>query len=164
MLCANGFLDFMESYSSAQNLPTADEFMVDDVCDDDATEGDIPDDHGSDHGFLASTVSDHSTIDAQDFMNDDDHHGDDIDNDNGFMDGLPHGETDPDGPMGGAGASEPTDEAVVLQAASCVTAITVPSSPPPVDTSTQAQRKKGKCRGRANKNRPGNQRNSKTPE
>jgi len=96
----------MESYSSAQNLPTADEFMVDDVCDDDATEGDIPDDHGSDHGFLASTVSDHSTIDAQDFMNDDDHHGDDIDNDNGFMDGLPHGETDPDGPMGGHGDSQ----------------------------------------------------------
>jgi len=29
-------------------------------------------------------------------MNDDDHHGVDIDNDNGFMDGLPHGETDPD--------------------------------------------------------------------
>ena len=56
--------------------------------DDDATEGDIPDDHGSDHGSLASTVSDHSTIAAQDSMNDDDHHGVDIDNENGFMDGL----------------------------------------------------------------------------
>ena len=80
--------------------------MVDDVCDDDATEGDIPDDHGSDHDSLASTVSDHSTIAAQDSMNDDDHHGVDIDNDNGFMDGLPHGETDPDGPMGGHGDSQ----------------------------------------------------------
>ena len=39
-------------------------------------------------------------------MNDDDHHGVDIDNDNGFMDGLPHGETDPDGPMGGHGDSQ----------------------------------------------------------
>jgi hypothetical protein len=39
-------------------------------------------------------------------MNDDDHHGVDIDNDNDFMDGLPHGETDPDGPMGGHGDSQ----------------------------------------------------------
>ena len=76
--------------------------MVDDGCDDDdATEGDIPDDHGSDHDSLASTVSDHSTIAAQDSMNDDDHHGVDIDNNNGFMDGLPQGEPDPDGLMGG---------------------------------------------------------------
>ena len=51
-----------------QNLPTADAFMVDDGCDDDATEGDIPDDHGSDHDSLASTVLDHSTIDAHDSM------------------------------------------------------------------------------------------------
>ena len=67
--------------------------MVDDVCDDD---GDS----------LASTISDHSTIDAHDSMNDDDHHGVGIGNDNGFMDGLPHGETDPDGPMGGHGVSQ----------------------------------------------------------
>ena len=80
--------------------------MVDDVCDDDATEGDIPDDHVSDHDSKASTVSDHSTIDAHDSMNYDDHHGVDIDNDNGFMDGLPHGETDPDGPMGDHGDSQ----------------------------------------------------------
>ena len=79
--------------------------MVDDVGDDDVAERDIPDDHGSDHDSLASTISDHSTIDAHDSMNDDDHHGVDIDNDNGFMDGLPHGETDSDGPMGGHGDS-----------------------------------------------------------
>ena len=36
-------------------------------------------------------------------MNNDDHHGADIDNDNDFMDDLPNGETNPDGSMGGHG-------------------------------------------------------------
>jgi hypothetical protein len=88
-------MDFLASRSPTalpQNIPDAAAFTVVDVFDDDVTEGDIPDDHGSDHGSLASTVMDHSTVDAQDFMDDDDHHGDDNGNETVFMGDLPHGE------------------------------------------------------------------------
>jgi hypothetical protein len=63
----------------------------------------------------------------------------------------PHGETEPDGPMGGDGASEPIDGAEALHAAPCTAAVAahfapstlqIPPTPFPADWHRRSRRAK----------------------